>query len=280
MNRLLILGGVLAVTLTLGAVVYISNNETDSSDLIAKESDLQGNLLRAKNKLNKEQSVLDAMFSSLRNFFAPQVSVQDQMNKFSNLANQTDFLFSDALGRDPEFILSSLYSIDINAERAKINALLSSWKAKADILAAEDMTIEMTEQIKAEAQIVQAFLQNLASALASLTPENSGLSQSEIDNYISQVPSAEVINEVLASLTRAVEDANTSSSDGSISNPPYSTEDVLAEQLLVASAEAEVVAIEEELAPVQEDLGLPTPTPTPVDSSFTPTPETETRSEE
>ena len=239
----------------------------------------------ADNKLNKNKETLGTMLTDLRNSSTLTAGIGEQTKKASDIVKRTNFLFSDANSSNPKFIFTnSLQAININNQRKNINSLLSFWQKQAGFFLVKNVSLEESEQIKKDAQVIKVFLENLSQILASLTPGNSGLSQSEIDAYLSQLPSLDEINEVLTSLDGVVENYNVSHAQtfyignetGEVSSPTYSSssspsslptvDDILAQQAFVTEAQAEVGALQEQLAAVEEQIQQLSSAPTPPSS--------------
>lgn len=292
MNRSLISGGIVFLLIILGMYFFIRGNNGD--DLIAQKNNLQNNLVVAKKKLKEEKQKLEIMTSDLKNSFPLATSTQEQMRKASEIVRQTNFLFTNADGSNPELIVKNfLNNLRINNERKNINLLLAEWQKKMDISSIWAMNVQESEQISQEAQIIKKFIEDLSQIVGSFTTGNSGLSQLQIDSYLAQLPSIEVINEVLASLGTAIENANNPPASNPETNPglqnsPASPNpppaqppvvvtpsDVIREQAIVAEAQRQADILQEQLALIEAQLSPPpapiTPTPAPTPIEINPT---------
>src|SRR3989338_6700154 len=168
---------------------------------MARKNKLESNLITAEDKFNRAKETLSTMLGDLQNSFALGTNVQDQMKQASDIVKQTDFMFTDPDGSNPEIIVDNpLPDILINTERQYINLLLAQWQAKIDILSIKEIDVSEAEKIKADTEIIKTFIENITKIVESLTPESSELSQFQIDTYFSQLPSIVDINEVLISL--------------------------------------------------------------------------------
>lgn len=189
------------------------------------------------------------MMNELQNSFPLAVGIQTQMKKASSLVKQTDFMFTDANGLNPEMIIGNFStSILINDERKNINLLISSWQKEVDISSITKIDITESEKIKKDAETIKIYIEDLSKIVKSLTPENSGLSQSQIDTYLSQLPSVEEINEVLVSMETAIENANNSGGSSSSITP----EDILAEQAAITDAQNQAADLQEQLTQIEQ----------------------------
>jgi len=281
MKKLLIisLGIVFLIILVSGIYFFIRGDKGDN--LIIKINKLQVDLVVAKDKLNKEKKRLEALTSDLNNSFPLAIEVQNQMKKASEIVKQTDFMFTNPDGLNPELIVKNfLNSLSINNERKDINLLLLEWQKKMDILSINTIGVEESEQIKQEAQTIKTFIEDLSKIVGSFTLANSGFSQFQIDTYLIQLPSIEDINEVLSSLGNAIENVNNNSKTSNVENntgtqdnqtspnfPPITPsvivtpDDVLREQVVVAEVQREMEILQEQLAQAEEQLPQPSPTP-------------------
>jgi len=144
----------------------------------------------------------------------------------------------------------------INNERRNVNLLVEDWNKLTKISSISNLGLEEAEKIRREAEVIKNFLVNILSIVDGLTPNNSGLSQSEIDTYLAQLPTIDSINQVLAVLDASI------ASDAQSLEPPAPTvtpDEVIAQQNLVEQTEAEVSALEEEVAQQPTEISPPTP---------------------
>ncbi|MFA6077070.1 MAG: hypothetical protein WC735_03265 [Candidatus Paceibacterota bacterium] len=266
MNKLSLIGGGVVFALVLAFGVYFFMHGDKYNDLVTQKNMLQSDLAIAKNKLNKEKETLDTMTDDLESEFYLAATFQDQMRKASGIVEETDFMFKDASGSNPELIVKNpLKNILINDERKNINLLLEEWRKKTDILLIKTIDVNEREKIQKEMQTIKEFLEDLSEIIESLTPADSGLSQLQIDIYLSQLPPVEAIEEVLVSLETAIENSNNPQTPPtSPSNIPSVTpEDVGNQQEVVEQVEDEVDSIKEKLTQVEQEIQQSTPNPPP-----------------
>ncbi|OGI75714.1 hypothetical protein A3C67_02915 [Candidatus Nomurabacteria bacterium RIFCSPHIGHO2_02_FULL_42_19] len=285
MSKSVIIGAGIAFLITILTGGYFLTRESELDDLMARKNKLESNLITAEDKFNRAKGALSTMLGDLQNSFALGTSVQDQIKQASDIVKQTDFIFTDPDGSNPEIIVDNpLPDILINAERQYINLLLAEWLAKTDILSIKEIGVSEAEKIKADTEIIKTFIENLAKIVASLTPEDSELSQFQIDTYFSQLPSIVDINEVLTSLETAIENHNSqveSSQTSSNFPPPTSIEpeEVVAQQAVVTQAQTEVTTVQEQLAEIEEEIEPLSPTPVPISPITNPDPENQTENQ-
>lgn len=241
-KSLIIILGVMVLIIASGLYFFTRSNKGE--EIVVKINRLQKEIVVAKDKLEKENKKLEAMESSLRDFYPFAVAVQDQMKKATEIVKQTDFMFTNASGLNPELIIKDfLNSVQINNERREINKFLSEWQKKMDVLYIRTIDLAEGERIKQQVEIIKTFLEDLAELIGNLTEANSGLSQFQIDTYSSQLPPIETINGVLDSLQNAIDNSQNSST----SNPSVIPEDVILQQEVVEDVEEEVSSLENEL---------------------------------
>lgn len=281
MKKQLLIGGgiVLALGVVLGLYFLVFQNQ--SEDLNAKKNNLQNNLTQAQIKLNKENKKLETMTNDLLKAFPLSGGVQDQMKKASNIVHQTDFMFTDANGLNPELIVKNLLSgASINNERKNINLLISNWQEKISLLSINQISISETQQIKADTETIKTFIRDLSQIVGSLTPTNSGLSQLQINIYLLQLPSMDSINEVLLQLGNAIEVSNRNNPqptnteiptieiplDVDSGTPSVTPEQIAAQQQVVSYIQTELANLQQQLAQVEQQIqqsASPAPTPEP-----------------
>ena len=294
MKKSFIISGSIVFILILIFGIYFFTRGNKPENLIIQKNKLQSDIVLAKDKLSKEKQILDTMVSGLFDSYPLAVNVQDQMKKASDIVSQTDFMFTDSSGLNPEIIVKNIISgFSINNERKNINLLISRWKQETDILSIKKIDINESNKIKQDTETIKTYIQNLSQIVGSFTTGNSGLSQLQIDSYLAQLPSIEVINEVLASLGTAIENANnppasnpeTQNSPASPNPPPVAPpvvvtpSDVIREQAIVAEAQRQADILQEQLALIETQLPLPpaptapTPVPTPIEINPTNNPD-------
>ncbi len=298
MNRIFIASGIVGLSVVLVAGVYFFGFRNKPDDLNTQQNKLEEALTVAQGKLSKAKDKLSVMTDDLSSYFFFGVSVQDQIVKATEVVKQTNFLFNDPDGENPEFIVKDLSAGKlINDERKEINLLLSDWQKKMDVLALRKIDAKEAEQIKKDAKRIKTFIQNLYKIVKNLTPENSGFSQTQINIYLLQLPSTTAIDEILDSIsasivienrgntsvnagsinsqtdsainednnteTGEVDTANSNTESTSTSVPSVTPEEVAAQQAVVREAEREVEAIQQQITQVQEQIQQ-TPPPAPI----------------
>lgn len=262
---------------------YFFTRGEDLDDLTVKKNQLQDDLTVAKDKLNKETEILDTMTSDLRRGYPVASSVQDQMSKASDLVRRTDFIFTNPSGSNPKIIVKNpLTDISIDAERVDINMLLAEWQKETTVASMATIDLNKIEKIKKDAETIKRFINDLSKITASLTPENSGLSQFQIATYSAMLPSLASIDAVLNSLSISIENSTNNQIPQTSPNIPVVTvAEVVQQQAVVAQIEATVVAVQEQITQTEVQIQqisltptpIPTPTPTPTPTpNPTPTP--------
>lgn len=245
-KSLIITLGIMFLILIVGLYLFTRSNKGE--EVVVKINRLQKEIVVAKDKLEKENKKLEDMENSLKGSYPFAVVVQDQMRKATEIVKQTDFMFTNASGLNPELIIKNfLNSVEINNERREINKFLLEWQKKMDVLHIQTIDITEGEKIKQDVETIKTFLEDLAELIGNLTEANSGLSQFQIDTYSSQLPPIETINEVLASLQNAIENSNNGSQNSSGTNSSTSVEDIAEQQEVVGDLEEEVSSLEDEL---------------------------------
>ncbi len=255
-KSLIITLGILLLVIISGLYLFTRSNKGE--EIVVKINRLQKEIVVAKDKLEKENKKLEDMENSLKGSYPFAVVVQDQMRKATEIVKQTDFMFTNASGLNPELIIKNfLNSVEINNERREINKFLLEWQKKMDVLHIQTIDITEGEKIKQEVETIKIFLEDLAELIGNLTEANSGLSQLQIDTYSSQLPPIETINEVLASLQNAIESSSNGSQNSSGANSSTSVEDIVEQQEVVEDIEEEISSLEDELG----STGWVPPTP-------------------
>lgn len=268
MNRILVIGGAVGLTavLVFGVYFFVFRN---ADDLATQRSKLEEALVLAQGKLNRAKEVLTSMTDQLNSYFSFGFEMQNQIEEITEIVEQTDFLFTDANGENPEFVIENFADGSlISEERKQINLLLAKWRQKTGIRSIGKISVEEGRQLREDTEKIKTFIANLYNAVGSLTPENSGLSQAQIDTYSVQLPSIANVEQVIASISTAIEVANNSGNPNTTS--PITPEEVITQEELVETHEEEVENIEENITQIEQQIIEETPpapvvvTPTPV----------------
>jgi hypothetical protein len=259
MSRLFIIGGVTLFLIILVGGGYLFLGSNQSEDLNAQSDKLQTDLTLKRQKLAEEQRVLDGMTNSLRASYPLGLSVQEDMRQMAGIAGRTDFLFTDVKGVNPQLIVTGLSAGEfINQEKRNINLLLADWRKLTELSSLSLLNIEEIHKVRQEAEIIKTFVVTLTSLVNTWVPDNSGLSQLQIDSYVAQLPSVESINQVLVLLDESIVN---SEGNPIPPTPTVAPSEVVAQQNVVIHTEAEVANLEQQLAALNNPPVVP-PVPT------------------
>ncbi len=270
MRKFLIVGLILVISIF---GVYFFTRDKTPNDLVVKKTKIKNNLTAAQQKLNKERQTLDSMMGNLQGSFLLIADVQDQMNKISDMVRQTNFMFSDPNGDNPQLIAKNIPNASvINGERREINLIMIEWQKKIELFANKKLSVSELNQIKKDASTIKVFLEDIAKIVKLLTPDNSGLSQIKIDTFGARISSNEAVDKVFTSFKTAVDNYsednsknlnNTSASDPSslFQNNSVTFEDFLAQKKIVDDIQSEVNSLEEQLVQVEEQIQQASPSP-------------------
>lgn len=271
MHKKAIIGGIIVFSAVLAFGLYFFMNGNKLDYLVAQKDKLQNNLAVAEKKLNKEKEKLGTLTQELQASFPLAVSVQAQMRIASDIVKRTDFMFINPYGSNPELIVkNSLKNILINNQRRDINLLLLNWQRKIDLLSVEQINVDESAKIKQDMEMIKSFTDNLSKIVKGLTPENSGLSQIQINTYLSQLNSTGTIDEVLSSVGTAIETYNSNAlntnngqitSDSGSTVPKVTPNDVITQQSVVAESQNQVTVLQEQLTKVEEQIQPAPPAP-------------------
>lgn len=285
---------------------YLANRNTKLKVLIEEEKKIENDLAQAQEQVVKEKEELNNLKESFNTSFPLYVTASEQYKNVATVVEKTDVFFNNP-NTEPKIILKTktlAIEKSINEKRANINELLASWKEKTDASLANKVTRNTIKELTNEALIIKYFVSTLNQIVQNLTPENSGLTQSAINNYET------VIEEITGTINNTVTILeNTQASPGSAVTPETpaqneavntnlttngstqtQTETVTLDQIttqeeVVIASEAQVVALEEALAQVQEEIAQetqattetnnPVPDPSPlVPDTSSPAPDT------
>ncbi|MBY0376930.1 hypothetical protein K2P96_03075, partial [Patescibacteria group bacterium] len=238
-------------------------------------------------KLASQKEKLSSMLADIKQSFSLAITVQDQIRQATDIVNKTNFMFNDPNGANPKLITKNpLSNIPIEAQRAGVNTILSGWQGKLSLSSLHLLDVAASEKIKQNAQDIQTYLNNLSTIVDHLTPENSGLTQFQIDTYAAKLPPKDAIQQVINNIQDAIDHANgggngNGGTGGTGDNGNGTTpEDVIQQQNTVDETQHEIDEIQHQIdqinqqqnqnnnPPVQQaDNSTPT-----VDTSGTPPP--------
>jgi hypothetical protein len=268
MKKLFIIGGVTFSLIASVSLGYFFMHRNTKDDLISKINNLQTDIVVAKDKLKKEKKILESMTGDLSNSFPLAMGVQDQMRKGSDIVKRTDFMFSNPYDLDPELILKNILNgMAINDERKNINLLIEKWQKETDILSINKIDINESQKILQEAKTIQIYIENLNKIVNNLTPENSGLSQFQINIYVAELPSVNEINQVITSISNVIENYISSNSQIILGQTSTTTPgNVIAEQIIIEETQTQIAILQMQLAQAEQQLQelYPAPSPAPI----------------
>lgn len=155
---------------------------------------------------------------------------------------------------------------DIDTKYDKIKTLMDSWKAKVDYTYAPNVTVGTLNTFKKDAETIKTLIQTLQNTVENLTPDDSALTQAQIDAYEEQLQDAlTAINSTITAVTNAVTQ--------STQNPPFPpTNPVTPQQIEQAQEEVTQAQAEVDAAQAEVDAATPTPPGTPPPPPGTPSP--------
>ncbi|MBP6883621.1 MAG: hypothetical protein KBC06_00075 [Candidatus Pacebacteria bacterium] len=290
MKKSILVGGTIISLLVLIFLVYFFVRGNKPDDLNSTRNKLQSDLAIAQSKLANEKNKLDSMLDSLKQSFSLAVSVQDQMRQATDVVNRTNFMFHDPNGASPELIVKNpLQNIPINDQRKNINSLLTDWRTKLSLSSLKLIDVAESERIKKNTETIQQYLESLHQIADKLTPENSDLSQYQIDIYKQNLPAVEEVKQIISNIDAAIQNAQNGNSQSSGStgnsgnstssgsqNPPVTPEDVIDQQNTVDDGQDQVDTIQNQIDQIDQQTETPPPTVPPVETPpETPVAETE-----
>lgn len=256
-NTPLIVGGAVILIFAFGIYLMfggssspIPKNLQDEASRITKE------LAAARQNLQNESNELNDLERAFRAMFPFYGIAADEYNNISGAVSKTDLFFLDANG-NPKLKITSKSELQkkINDQRSYINKLLSNWKQKLSASQASAVTRQTINNLISDAQIIEEYVNDLSSVINLLTPENSGLTQAEIDSY--QQILDDVNNQLSSSIANLVVTTTTTQQNSqtqtttSSQNQTVTAQDLANQQAVVDAAQAQVDALAAQLAQIQ-----------------------------
>ncbi len=190
---------------------------------------------------------------------------------------------SDLLPSNTVVILRKKLPVDvrnqISAIQKKIDAALKAWKDKLADAKAKNPNISLKDllaEAQSQAALLNSYTKELQDIINTLTPENSGMSQADIDDAKKKAKeAADAAKKEEESIQKVIDDASktedktptTPQTPVDNSNPPIVTPQDIDDAKKKADEEEAARKKAEEDAGIKKDVDLPTPTPTPDDYS-------------
>lgn len=233
-----------------GSSSPIPKNLQEEASRITKE------LATARQNLQNESNELNDLERAFRAMFPFYGIASDEYKNISSAVSKTDLFFLDANG-NPKLKITSKAELQkkINDQRAYINQLLNNWKQKLSASQASVVTRQIIDNLISDAQVIEEYVNDLSSVINLLTPENSGLTQAEIDSY--QQILNDVNNQLSSSIANLVVTTTTTQQSGqtqtttSTQTQTVTAQDLANQQSVVDAAQAQVDALAAQLAQIQ-----------------------------
>ncbi len=220
------------------------------ADLRKEEARISQDLKDAQDNLLLETSQLNDLERAFRALFPFYGIASDEFKNVSSAVSKTDVFFFDVNGK-PQLKITTKADLQqkINAKRQNINTILSAWKRKVSISQASTITSATINDLVLDAQEIEEYVNELAQIVDLLTPENSGLSQEEIDAY------ADLLSQVLSDITGTIATLVVTSTSPQPASPTQTVivtvSDIENQQAEVDAAQAQVDALAAQLAQIQ-----------------------------
>ena len=241
-----------AFVIAVGVFFYMRSGNSENA-LLKKQADLKAQLANAKSKLGNEKDKLNDAEKAFRAAFPFYDFVDDQLVAMNQAVNRTDVLFQNPQTENPVLkIKTSNPEVQKNIEdkRTIINEILQDWRSRVDVTLAGKIDKATLDQLKKDSLTIQSYVNDLNAYVDSLTPANSGLSQSQIQSY------QQMIDSVIQEIKDAINSIDTTGS--TLQNPdPSAQQNVQSpttQQTVVNNAQAEVTFIEQQLANVEAQI--------------------------
>ncbi len=244
---------------------FIESNRNNSADAImSKYSNSSGEGARDPKQISADleqaRSDLAVETIGLRYYRAQagitdypvDTAVADSYTLAVNVANKTDAIKSNKLDEE------------INTKKSKIKQVLEQWKKLIEDSDVKD--IKVITKAKEYAKIVESNIGELKTIVNSLTPENSNLTPSQIENYqtivnnaIKEINTSVFILEIAQSEISSNNSDNQNSQNNQNQNQNTVTPEQIQEQQNITNhAQAEVIYLENELSQALASTTSPT----------------------
>ena len=238
-----------AIVLIIGLSVYFVTREEEKPSVESEIERVQQELADARQNLEQEREELAKLMANLRNSAPAYAHASDHVDRLEKAIKQTDRMFIGANSTNPKLSVSTTFVLgnDINSRRAQINLLLKNWRNKVNVAVATQVTRATLNELKVDAEVIILYVRELEAVIKTATPENSGLTQRQIDDYLRSLVSIQL--DIQATID-SLEEILARNPDFPPANNPPTSQEIIDQEAEVEVAEDEVEQLEEEL----EDL--------------------------
>ena len=251
----------------ISAVYRIVGDKVGAGDalVVLESGDIAAQLAQAEASVKAQNAKLAELKRGARpeDILVSEVDVENAQNDVANniksgyvnaddaIRNKVDQLFSNPRTSYPQFnfpVSDSQAKIDLETERLKMEALLTSWNADIANGAATTDTGALILETKNNLLSVQKFLGKMSLTVNSFQPTSS-VSQTTIDGYKSAIATARTnVSNSLDSVTASEEKLRTAVSKLALKKAGTVREQIDAQEAEVESAQATVANLEAQLA--------------------------------
>ncbi len=254
---------IFAILIGGGALIYFNKGgENNSPEALV--ADLKNKIADAQERLESETSKLNYLSGVFRDFNPVFSLVQDHYDMINDAVKRTDPLFREPDSTRPQLKIKAKDELkkDLEARRSEINERLSRWRQMATLATAGDPGSVPLSTLQSDATEIQSYINEVAEFVATLTPANSGLTQTEINTYVDAMTTAsQNVASVVASLTQAIASTPTTPppTQSPAQNQTVTATTVAQQQAVVDALAAQVAALQQQLNQITGQ----TPTTTP-----------------
>jgi hypothetical protein len=242
---------VLSILVVALPIYFINRSHDRAAALKAQEKKIQRRITVAKVRVQNETEKLNDLVSGFRNSLPQTARMQDSYSRMAITIDRTDVFFSNPDSSNPDIKIptkTALIEKNINNLRARINERLT--ELQRDVYTPQANMQNLIIEARQDADIIRQYAQELSQIVNNLTPENSGLTEAQIESYQAIPP---IVLEEVSDIIVAVQ--NTTPTNTQTTEPVVVTqEQVQAQEQVVAQAQAEVVVLQQELVQVQESI--------------------------
>lgn len=181
--------GVVIVAILIGGSFYLFSYNKDGHSA-------DGSRLVSASKLAVETEA-GKLAELERRYNAERAVIKDIQSQYSNIRNsilkKTDIFFDDPNSSNPKIrikITDKKVLDDINRRRLQVSKLLKIWDERYNIIETDSPSIallpslpDMVKEAKNDIKYIEEYIKALQNIVGDLTPQDSGLTQSEINYY-------------------------------------------------------------------------------------------------
>lgn len=200
------IAGIIIVGVIAGGLFYYQyTDKKEHEGNIRSIVTIREELKKTTERLDAEQAKLDDLEVRKNRNNNLNSDIRSSYEQARGIVNEkTDIFFKDANGTSPELNIKTKDNVTkklLDQKRTEINEALALWVTHIDTATSVELRANLVLESNRNIGIIAAYIDSLGNVVAGLTPQNSGLSQTQISTYTNTVAQASTAIEELTAPT-------------------------------------------------------------------------------